>query len=142
MIKNLCYLVVSILLLSSCTPWPKQGTGGYAQRYIFTPGYQNSLYKDNYAYFLSHRLRSLTLQGQAVAKSHASRCYPARFRLLNLLAQRIAQEIASGQFVAARADMYLYKKNIENIRLLNRHKGCPRRPKKDPYWEYLKSREQ
>lgn len=139
MVKSIC-LILFMIILTGCIPQPKRSTGGYAAHYIFTPSYQKSLFKKNFPYILSRRLYILTKQTYHLANSHAMKCYPARLRLLRRLGERIAQEIDAGLFVAARADLVLYRNNLVLIRHLNTINGCPR-PKKDLNWEYLKSRD-
>ncbi len=134
-------LVVFVIFLNGCTPWPKHSTGGYASKYIFTPGYQKSLFKNNYPYIMSKHLFILTKQTYRLRQSHAVRCHPARLKLLLRLGERIAQEIDSGLLLGARKDLVLYENNLADIRKLNQYKGCPR-PKTNLNWEYLKSRDQ
>jgi hypothetical protein len=135
------FLVVIIIGLFGCTPWPKHSTGGYASHYLFTPSYQKSLFKSNYPYIYSQQLYKLNKQAMLLSHSHAQKCYPARFRLLHRLGEQIAQEIDSGMLYAAKSDLILYQSNLEAIRKLNKNRGCPR-PKKDPAWEFIKLRDQ
>lgn len=134
-------LILLIIFISGCVPWPKHSTGGYASHYIFSPSYQKALFKNNFPYILSQRLSVLNKQTFDLSKSHAMKCFPARLKLLHALSERIAQEIDSGLFLAARVDLALYKSNLDIIRDLNHHKGCPK-PKRNLNWDYLKSRDQ
>lgn len=140
MLKSIC-LALIVILIAGCVPWPKHSTGGYAGHYLFSPAYQQSLYKNNFQYILSRRLYVVTKQTSRIANSHAAKCYPARIKLLNRLREQIAQEIANSLFIAARADLILYENNLVLLQKLNQYSGCPR-PKKDLNWEYLKSRDQ
>ena len=125
MVRSIC-LVLFIAFLNGCTPWPKHSTGGYASKYIFTPSYQKSLFKNNYNCMMSRQLYILTKQTYMLRNSHAMKCHPARLKLLLRLGERIAQEIDSGLLLGARKDLVLYENNLTIIRRLNQYKGCPK----------------
>lgn len=132
-------IIVLMLSLAGCYNWPKPSTGGYAGHYIFTKSYQSKIDKHSVYFALSQRLARLTIELQKLGNSHAKRCYPARFNLLSLLGEQIAQEIAAGLFLSAEYDLKLFAQNIRLVQTLNKTKGCPR-PKSNKDWEILKSR--
>ena len=138
MTKKLCFVMI-VLSLLGCTRWPPPSTGGYAAHYIFTKSYQSKIDKRSLYLPLSRHLSDLTLKFEALQNSHARRCYPARFTLLSLLGEQIAQEIARGLFLSADYDLNLFEKNLALVYELNKTKGCPR-PKPNNYWNFLKSR--
>lgn len=138
-IKIICTLGLLSGLVSCSSNWPRPSTGGYAGHYIFTKSYQDRIVKNSPNYCLSQRLASLTIQFQALRNSHARRCYPARFKLMSLLGEQIAQEIAAGLLQSAEYNLILFAKNLSLIRGLNASKGCPG-PKPNKDWEFLKSR--
>lgn len=133
-------LVLTLLLVTACTRWPKPSTGGYAEYYLYTPPYQKTLTQNSPCLvFLSNRLLILLKKTDAMRHSHAAKCYPARVLLLDNLAQRIAQEIAAGLLIGVEADLYLYQANLNDLYKLNKLKGCPR-PKPTRHWKKLESR--
>ena len=133
-------LIVLNLFLVACAPYPPPSTGGYAANYIFSPAYQKDLMNAPYARSLSIKLAILVQKTQAMRHSHARKCYPSRFFLLEGLADQIAQEIASGLFFGAETDLRLYELNLYELRKLNTFKGCPR-PRKSRSWEALEVRD-
>ena len=138
MTRKLCFIAL-ILSLIGCTRWPSPSTGGYAAHYLFTKSYQERIDKHSLYFTLSQRLSALTIKFESLQNSHARRCYPARFTLLSLLGEQIAQEIARGLFLSADYDLNLFENNLSLVYELNKTKGCPT-PLPNHYWNFLKSR--
>jgi hypothetical protein len=136
--KKIC-LLAFILSLMGCTQWPPPSTGGYGAHYIFTKSYQSRVNRHSLYLPLSKRLSQVTLEFQALHNGHAKRCYPARFTLLSLLGEQIAQEITRGLFLSADYDLTLFERNLALVYELDKLKGCPR-PKPNHNWNFLQSR--
>jgi hypothetical protein len=130
MIKTLWVLIL-FLYLAGCQSWPPQSTGGYAQHYLL-------LYPQATCARLTPHIK-LSQALRQLCKSHARKCYPSRFRLLELLDRQIAQEIAAGLCTSARYDLMLFKKNLAVMQRLNSIRGCPG-IRSDKAWMMLQAR--
>lgn len=137
--KKQLFLLLCILSLNACEHWPAPSTGGYADTYLYTKFYQSKISRHSLLCRSSERLAALSHQLEALQKTQAKRCYPARFTQLELLERQIAQEIAAGLFLSVSCNLNLFEQNLIAIRALNQTKKCSK-PLFNQSWDRLISR--
>lgn len=117
-------LILMMLTLSGCTPWPLVGTGGASQHYLFTPKYANSLDQSDPFYFIYPKLVSLRNRLNNIQDRRMSLCYPAYVAMLEQDIDFAAQQFASGHFDLSLACAEKLKPNVEVLSNLVHKRYC------------------
>ncbi len=110
-------LLILLICLSACTPWPSIGTGGYAQHYIFTPEYACKLNPRDKHYCIYPKLVKLNQQLNHIRSTRMGLCYPAYTAMLRKDIDYAAQQFASGHFDLS---INCINKLVPNVSLLDR----------------------
>lgn len=132
---------ILLLMLISCTRWPKPSTGGYAANYLYSPAYQKAISRAPDLTFLSMELLRVKAKMRPMYNSNIAACMPARVRLITQLDNQITQEITGGLLFAANMDLKLLESNVDELIKIQRPKGCPN-PRHVPRrsWDQLQMR--
>lgn len=100
--KNLIFLVG--ILLSGCSTWPKEGQGGWEEKYTVRDIKKEEINKD-IIYEIENEYEHLTMKLDWLKLRGIKRCMPARLYQIELELNKVKREMAGELYFEAKSNM-------------------------------------
>lgn len=111
-------LALSLLTLSGCAIWPKQGQGGWGENFLrHQDGNESIWYTESYSN-LKRDLEHLRLRLEIMRAQGIAQCMPARLKLATLMASRITRQLTGNMLAQTEHDLGVF---YHQVNLLQRH---------------------
>lgn len=120
------FVIVASIALTGCTPWPSQGTGGYAARQ--NPVFLEKKHHKNVPSRLIVSLELAQTQWNVLYKKGARTCFPALMNSTQLTIKTIKQELAAHLIRSAANRLTVLKQQLnwldQNVSFVSNRTQC------------------